>query len=126
LIPGNTSAPVSIPYAIAKGLPQSEARQRGINPNKGPLWTQIMFDAVFVVQEKLAGWEALQNDPTLHPKVREALELAIDKRAIIHNFHYGFTLPNQSIYSLGSFGWRREQGEKMSAPAALTGWGCRV
>jgi hypothetical protein len=48
-------------------------------------WTQtlrangkmlITFDAEFIIKEKSPGWEALQNDPTLHPKVREALELA--------------------------------------------------
>ena len=114
---------VNIPYAIAKALPRSEAGQRGVNPQKGALWTQTMkasgkmqitFDAEFVIKEKLAGWEALQQDPTLNPKVREALELAIDKRAIVDNFHYGFTSLNQSLYSLGSFGWRREQGEKNS------------
>ncbi len=114
---------VNIPYAIAKALPRSEAGQRGVNPQKGVLWTQTMkasgkmqitFDAEFVVKEQLAGWEALQQEPTLNPKVREALELAIDKRAIVDNFHYGFTALNQSLYSLGSFGWRREQGEKNS------------
>lgn len=114
---------VNVPYAIAKGLPRSEAGQRGVNPQKGPLWTQtmkasgkmqIVFDAVFIVKEQLTGWEELQNDPTLNPQVRQALELAIDKRAIVDNFHYGFTALNQSIYSLGSFGWRREQGERVS------------
>jgi peptide/nickel transport system substrate-binding protein len=114
---------VNIPYAIAKDLPRSESGTRGVNPNKGPIWTQthlangkmqITFDAVFIVQEKSPGWEALQNDPTLNPKVRQALELAIDKRAIVENFHHGFTSLNQSIYSMGSFGWRQEQGEKTS------------
>ncbi|MGH8065555.1 MAG: ABC transporter substrate-binding protein [Candidatus Entotheonellia bacterium] len=114
---------VNIPYAIAKDLPRSESGQRGVNPTKGPLWTQtlrangkmqITFDAEFIIKEKSPGWEGLQNDPTLHPKVREALELAIDKRAIVENFHYGFTSLNQSIYSQGSFGWRKEQGEKLS------------
>jgi peptide/nickel transport system substrate-binding protein len=114
---------VNIPYAIAKDLPRSESGQRGVNPNKGPIWTQtlkangkmqITFDAEFIIKEKSPGWEGLQNDPTLHPKVREALELAIDKRAIVENFHYGFTSLNQSIYSQGSFGWRKEQGEKIS------------
>jgi hypothetical protein len=70
---------VNIPYAIAKALPRSESGQRGVNPQKGALWTQTMkasgkmqitFDAEFVIKEKLAGWEALQNDPTLNPKVR--------------------------------------------------------
>jgi peptide/nickel transport system substrate-binding protein len=114
---------VNIPYAIAKDLPRSESTKRGVNPHKGPIWTQthlangkmqITFDAEFIIQEKLTGWEALQDDPTLKPKVREALELAIDKRAIVENFHYGFTSLNQSIYSMGSFGWRKEQAEKLS------------
>jgi peptide/nickel transport system substrate-binding protein len=114
---------VNIPYAIAKDMPRSESGQRGVNPQKGSVWTQTMqasgkmqitFDAEFIIKEQLAGWEALQKDPTLHPKVREALELAIDKRAIVHNFHYGFTALNHSLYSLKSFGWRREQAEKMT------------
>ena len=114
---------VNIPYAIAKDLPRSELTQRGVNPHKGPLWTQthlangkmqITFDAELIIKEKLPGWEALQDDPTLKPQVREALELAIDKRAIVENFHYGFTSLNQSIYSMGSFGWRQEQAEKLS------------
>jgi peptide/nickel transport system substrate-binding protein len=114
---------VNIPYAIAKDLPRSESVTRGVNPSKGPVWTQthlangkmqITFDAEFIVKEKSPGWEALQNDPTLNPKVRQALELAIDKRAIVQNFHYGFTSLNQSIYNMGSFGWRKEQGENIS------------
>jgi ABC-type transport system substrate-binding protein len=114
---------VNIPYAIAKDLPRSESTRRGVNPNKGSIWTQthlangkmqITFDAEFIIKEKSPGWEALQGDPTLNPKVREGLELAIDKRAIVENFHYGFTSLNQSIYSMGSFGWRKEQGEKIS------------
>jgi peptide/nickel transport system substrate-binding protein len=114
---------VNIPYAIAKDLPRSESGTRGVNPQKGPIWTwthlangkmQITFDAEFIIKEKLPGWEVLQDDPTLNPKVREALELAIDKRAIVENFHYGFTSLNQSIYSMGSFGWCKEQAEKLS------------
>lgn len=60
---------------------------------------QIVFDAEFIVEEQLSGWEALQDDPTLNHKVREALKLAIDKRAIVEHFHYGFTWLNQSICS---------------------------
>jgi ABC-type transport system substrate-binding protein len=114
---------VNIPYAIAKDLSRSESGTRGVNPSKGPVWTQthlgngklqITFDAEFIVKEKSPGWEEWQNDPTLTPKVRQALELAIDKHAIVKNFHHGFTSLNQSIYSMGSFGWRQEQGEKIS------------
>jgi ABC-type transport system substrate-binding protein len=31
---------VNIPYTIAKDLPRSESGTRGVNPNKGPIWTQ--------------------------------------------------------------------------------------
>jgi hypothetical protein len=34
---------VNIPYAIAKDLPRSESGTRGVNPHKGPLWTQTEF-----------------------------------------------------------------------------------
>ena len=90
---------VNLPYAIAKDLPRSESAQRGVNPQKGSVWTQSMkasgkmqitFDAEFIIKEKLQGWEALQNDPTLNPKVREALELAIDKRGHREQFSLWF------------------------------------
>jgi peptide/nickel transport system substrate-binding protein len=111
---------LNLPYAIAKGLPRSEDAQRGVNPKKGPFWTQtlkangkmqIAFDLEMALKEGKADPSVWGNDPTLNPKVREALALAIDKQAIL-NSGYGFLLPNESIYSLGSYGWRKEQAEQ--------------
>ncbi|MFQ6030438.1 MAG: ABC transporter substrate-binding protein, partial [Dehalococcoidia bacterium] len=48
------------------------------------------------------------NDPTMDTRVREALNLAIDKRAISAGPHFGFSHPSGSIYSAGTFGSRDE------------------
>ena len=111
---------LNLPYAIAKGLPRSEDAQRGVNPKKGSFWTQtlkangkmqIAFDLEMALKEGKADPSLWGNDPTLNPKVREALALAIDRQAIL-NSGYGFLLPNESIYSLGSYGWRKERAEQ--------------
>jgi hypothetical protein len=83
---------------------------------------QITFDAEFIINEKLPGWEALQDDPTLKPKVREALELASAKRAIVENFHYGLTSLNQSIYSSDRCsGERADADSRRGLAASLNG-----
>ena len=111
---------LNLPYAIAKGLPHSEDAQRGVNPKKGPFWTQtlkangkmqIAFDLEMALKEGKADAGVWGNDPTLNAKVREALALAIDRQAIL-NSGYGFLLPNESIYNLGSYGWRKERAEQ--------------
>ena len=111
---------INLPYAIAKDLPHSEDTERGVNPKKGPFWTQtlkangkmqVAFDLEMALKEGKADPNVWGNDPTLNPKVREALALAIDKQAILHS-GYGFLLPNESIYSLGSYGWRTERAEQ--------------
>jgi peptide/nickel transport system substrate-binding protein len=109
-----------LPYPIAKDLPRSENTKRGRNPQKGPLWTQTLkangkmqlaFDLEMALKEGKADPKVWGHDPTLNSKVREALALAIDKQAIL-NSGYGFLLPNESIYSLGSFGWQKERAEQ--------------
>ncbi len=120
LTSGQADMALNLPYPIAKNLPRSEDGQRGINPKKGPLWTQILkangkmqvaFDLEMALKEGKADPAKWGNDPTLKPKVREALMLAIDRDAIRATGH-GFLLRSESIYSMGSFGWRREQAEK--------------
>ena len=112
-----------LPYAIAKDLPRSEDVKRGVNPKKGPLWTQtlrangkmqVAFDLEMALKEGKADPAKWGNDPTLNPKVREALALAIDKQAILKT-GYGFLQANESIYNYGSFGWRKERAEKPAA-----------
>lgn len=110
---------LNIPFAIAKDLPRSEAGTRGVNPKKGPVWTQtllangkmqVAFDLEMALKEGKADPAKWGNDPTLKPTVRQALGLAIDKEAILKT-GYGFLLANESIYSYGSFGWRQERAE---------------
>ena len=109
-----------LPYAIAKDLPRSEDGKRGVNPKKGPLWTQtlrangkmqVAFDLEMALKEGKADPAKWGNDPTLNPKVREALGLAIDKQAILKT-GYGFLIPNESIYNYASYGWRKERAEQ--------------
>jgi peptide/nickel transport system substrate-binding protein len=49
-----------------------------------------------------------ENHPTLDRRVRRALNLAIDKRALSKGPHFGFSTPIGSIYHAGSFGARPE------------------
>jgi ABC-type transport system substrate-binding protein len=72
---------------------------------------QVAFDLEMALKEGKADPAKWGNDPTLHPKVREALALAIDKQAILKT-GYGFLQANESIYNYGSFGWRKERAEK--------------
>jgi peptide/nickel transport system substrate-binding protein len=111
---------LNIPYPIAKGLPRSEDVKRGVNPEKGPLWTQtlrangkmqVAFDLEMALKEGKADPAVWGNDPTLNPKVREALALAIDKKAIRATGH-GFLAANESIYNQESYGWRKARAEQ--------------
>ncbi len=114
---------IGVPFSIAGRLPRAPLPKQDINPDKGPIWIQVLnsagkmnigFDAISVVQEKLDGWEEWQDDPVHDVRVREALELAIDKRAIVNDFHFGVTVNNQSIWHKSVFGWRSEVGENIS------------
>ena len=132
----------NIPWPIAKDLARSEKLgKRGVNPEQGDLWTQSyeangMLAMNFALPHrkrntiekwpegsKDAGgvpivpytfkpeWE---NDPTMDSRVREALNLAIDKRAISEGPHFGFSHPTGSIYMRGTFGSRLEQINNIS------------
>ncbi len=124
LTAGDVDMALNLPYPIAKDMERSEDGTRaGINPGSGGLWTQtlgangkmqVAFDLEFALKEMKddgtfkADPAAWGDDPTVNVKVREALELAIDKQAILDT-GFGFLLPNQSICSKGSFGWRESQ-----------------
>ena len=123
LASGQVDMAIGVPFSIAGRLPRAPLPKQDINPDKGPIWIQVLnsagkmnigFDAISVVQEKLHGWEEWADDPVNDVRVREALELAIDKRAIVDDFHFGFTVNNQSIWHKGVFGWRSEVGENIS------------
>ena len=125
LTAGNVDMALGLPYPIAKDLERSEdgANGAGFNPGSGGLWTQtlgangkmqVAFDLEFALTElkddgsPKADPAVWGNDPTLNRNVREALAMAVDKQAILDT-GFGFLLPNQSICSKGSFGWRESQ-----------------
>ena len=124
LTAGDVDMALNLPYPIAKDMVRSEdGKGAGINPGSGGLWTQtiaangkmqVAFDLEFALKEKKddgtfkADPDEWADDPTVNVRVREALELAIDKQAILDT-GFGFLLPNHSICSKGSFGWRESQ-----------------
>jgi peptide/nickel transport system substrate-binding protein len=118
---------VNIPYALAKDLPRSEAAgQRGVNPNKRNIWTQTItatgnYNLVFV---NLQAIKDSPNKPTpeeLKPfddiRVREAMELALDKAAISQKVHFGFSKPMSGLWFSEAFGSRPERQVSPYDPA---------
>jgi peptide/nickel transport system substrate-binding protein len=107
---------VNIPYNIAKDLPQSESLGgRGINPNKGDVWTQTITASgnYKLVCVDLQAIKDAPNKPTpeeLKPfddiRVREAMELALNKVAISEKAHFGLTKPMAGLWFTDSFGYR--------------------
>ncbi|MBI3328399.1 MAG: ABC transporter substrate-binding protein [Nitrospinae bacterium] len=110
---GQADVVSNIPYAIAKALPRQRGKGLWIRPYEATGHMGITFVNTMTMLEGTAT-EQDRRDPTLDPRVREALELAIDKRAISEKAHFGLTAPTNSIYSPGSFGWRPEVGNKIS------------
>ncbi|PON15208.1 hypothetical protein C2W62_25020 [Candidatus Entotheonella serta] len=123
----------NLPWALARGLDRSEDGVRGLNPGKGKEWTQtyqangmlvMTFGCPIQHREaakppgrvneagvNIAQWsvsEMCKDHPTLDRRVRRALNLAIDKRALTKGPHFGFSRPIGSIYHAGSFGSRPE------------------
>lgn len=123
----------NVPWPIAKDLVRSEDFQRGINPEKKDLWTQTyLANGMLVMTFNLpyrqrvskipAGTvdkggveinvkpfpEGFEKDPTMDTRVREALNLAIDKRAISKGPHFGMSFPIGSIWHAFSFGARED------------------
>jgi ABC-type transport system substrate-binding protein len=107
---------VNLPYNVAKDLPGSAALgQRGLNPQKGDVWTQTItatgnYNLVFV---NLQAIKDSPNKPTpeeLKPfddiRVREAMELALNKPAISEKAHFGLTRPLGGLWFSNSFGYR--------------------
>lgn len=136
---GQADIVYNLPWALAKTLPRSEDGVRGVNPGKGGDWTQtykangmlvLTFGCpiqkreaakpagrkdqggVDIPQWKLA--EVCKDHPTLDKRVRRALNLAIDKRALSQGPHFGLSNPIGSIYHAGSFGARAEKVQNAS------------
>ncbi len=124
----------NLPWALAKGLTRSEDGVRGVNPGKGDIWTQtykangmlaLTFGCPIQVREsakpsgrvdqagvKIPQWSVSKvcvDHPTLDRRVRRALNLAIDKRALSQGPHFGFSTPIGSIFHAGSFGSRPQK-----------------
>ncbi|ETX05651.1 MAG: hypothetical protein ETSY2_21715 [Candidatus Entotheonella gemina] len=124
----------NLPWALARRLARSEDGVRGVNPGKGDVWTQTykangMLVMTFgcPIQHREAAkpegrkdqagvnipkWgvsEVCKDHPTLDRRVRRALNLAIDKKAMSEGPHFGFSTPIGSIFHAGSFGSRPER-----------------
>ena len=109
---------VNIPYAVAEKLARSEeAIGRGINPGKGDIWTtavgatgnmSIVFETLFCPLDCAEKPDPSESKPWDDIRVREALELAVDKVAISRDAHFGFTNPMGGLWFSGSFGYRPE------------------
>jgi peptide/nickel transport system substrate-binding protein len=132
---GQVDIVYNLPWALAKGLYRSEdLGVRGLNPGKRDVWTQtykangmlvLTFGCPLQVREAakptgrvdragvaIPQWtvaEVCKDHPTLDPRVRRALNLAIDKKALSKGPHFGFSTPIGSIYHAGAFGARPER-----------------
>ena len=109
---GQMDAVVNIPYAVAKDIDRSEDfGGRGINPGQDGLWTQTIgstgnynIDFVNLMSDSLSPPTPEEVKPFDDLRVREAFELAIDKKAISESAHFGFTTPMGGLWFSGSFG----------------------
>ena len=116
---GQADVVVNIPYALAAELPLSDDFEgRGINPGLGGNWIQLIEGAgnMSITMPNLFAIQDSPNKPTeeeLKPfddiRVREAMELAIDKVAISRDALFGFTKPMNGIWFSGGVGYRPEQ-----------------
>ncbi len=136
---GQADIVYNLPWALAKTLARSEDGTRGVNPGKGTEWTQtykangmlaLTFGCPIQAREaaKPAGrkdqagvdipqWkvaEVCKDHPTLDKRVRRALNLAIDKKALSKGPHFGYSTAIGSIFHAGSFGSRPEKVQNPS------------
>ena len=113
---GQVDAVVNIPYVVSKEIPRSEDFDaRGINPDQGDQWTQTIrstgnynIDFVNLMSDSLSPPTAEEVKPFDDIPVREAFELAIDKKAISDTAHFGFTTPMGGLWFTGSFGFQSD------------------
>ena len=106
---------VNIPYISARDIDRSEEFvARGVNPGRGGIWTQtirgtgnmnIDFMNVMCIIDCAEKPTLEEVKPFDDIRVREALEIAVDKVAISENAHYGFTTPQTGIWFSNSFGY---------------------
>ena len=109
-------AVANLPYVVAKDPPRSEEfNGRGINPGQGEFWTQTIrstgnynIDFVDLMTDSLSPPTPEEVKPFDDIRVREALELAIDKVAIVETAHHGFITPMGGLWFTGSFGFQSD------------------
>ena len=109
-------AVANLPYVVAKDPPRSEEFDgRGINPGQGEFWTQTIrstgnsnIDFVNLMTDSRSPPTPEEVKPFDDIRVREALELAIDKVAIVETAHHGFIIPMGGLWFTGSFGFQSD------------------
>jgi len=121
---GQADVIVPVDLAIAKDLPRQRGKGVWVKPLFGTAQALISFNSVLAKQEGKCPsepyWSCWPKDnpdvevgPFADIRVREALELAIDKKTISARIHGGLTTPTGSVYSLDSFGWRKEVANQL-------------
>ena len=108
----------TVPYALAKDMPRSDQFiGRGINPGQDSDWTQIIratgnYNLMFVDLAAAIPGDAADTpteedtEPFNDIRVREALELAVDKVSISEKAQFGFTKPMGGLWFSGTIGYR--------------------
>jgi peptide/nickel transport system substrate-binding protein len=115
---------VPVDTAIAKTLPRQPGKGTWIQPIFGTAKALISFNSLLAAQEGACPaepywscWPKANPEVEVGPfadiRVREALDLAIDKKTISDKVHGGLSTPTGSVFSLSSFGLRQEVAERV-------------
>jgi peptide/nickel transport system substrate-binding protein len=121
---GQADVIVPVDTAIAKNLPRQPGKGTWIQPIFGTAQALISFNSLLAAQEGQCPaepywscWPKANPEVEVGPfadiRVREALDLAIDKKTISNKVHGGLSTPTGSIFSLSSFGLRKEVAERV-------------
>ena len=105
--------------AIAKNLPRQPSKGTWLQPLYGTAQALISFNSLLAAQEGQCPdepfwsfWPKANPDVHVGPfadmRVREALDIAIDKKTISGKIDGGLSTPTGSVFSLGSFGLRTD------------------
>lgn len=111
--------------AIAKNLPRQPGKGTWMQPLFGTAQALISFNSLLAAQEGQCPeepfwscWPKANPDVEVGPfadiRVREALDIAIDKKTISDKIHGGLSTPTGSVFSLGAFGLRKEVADRVT------------